>query len=38
MPDAIIIKDMLVRTHIGVPDVERKFAQDLLVTATLFSP
>ncbi|MDZ4744264.1 MAG: dihydroneopterin aldolase [Verrucomicrobiota bacterium] len=38
MPDQIIIKNMAVRTRIGVPDEERRFAQDLVVTVVLFQP
>ncbi len=34
--DSILLKNISVRTHIGVPDDERRAAQEVLVTIELF--
>lgn len=36
--DSILLKNIAVRTHIGVPDGERKTAQEVLITIELFHP
>jgi len=37
MNDAVIIKDLLVRCHIGISDPERMRVQPILINASLFS-